>query len=182
MVLCSILIHGLSIPFFSLGRRVHSVSRTWSRHDTLSRGQATYDLRRLRHHGLIERIPHSHRYQVTASGHRRALFLIRAHDRLLRDGIGELTERLPDQPRKLRAASDAFGATRHALGSSGNAVFAPGESFGTSGGVLRSRRRFLNCQRRSGRSRERAATASGCSKVVSRRPMARGNSEPVENT
>ncbi|KAH9949860.1 Sodium/hydrogen exchanger family-domain-containing protein [Amylocystis lapponica] len=34
MVLCSITVHGLSIPFFSLGRRVHSVSRTWSRHDT----------------------------------------------------------------------------------------------------------------------------------------------------
>ncbi|KII86706.1 hypothetical protein PLICRDRAFT_43355 [Plicaturopsis crispa FD-325 SS-3] len=33
MVLCSITIHGLSIPFFSLGRRVHSVSRTWSRHE-----------------------------------------------------------------------------------------------------------------------------------------------------
>ncbi len=32
MVLTSILIHGLSIPSFSLGRRVHSVSRTWSRH------------------------------------------------------------------------------------------------------------------------------------------------------
>ncbi|KAK0187595.1 Sodium/hydrogen exchanger family-domain-containing protein [Armillaria mellea] len=32
MVLCSITIHGLSIPSFSLGRRVHSVSRTWSRH------------------------------------------------------------------------------------------------------------------------------------------------------
>ena len=32
MVLCSILVHGLSIPSFSLGRRVHSVSRTWSRH------------------------------------------------------------------------------------------------------------------------------------------------------
>ena len=32
VVLCSILVHGLSIPFFSLGRRVHSVSRTWSRH------------------------------------------------------------------------------------------------------------------------------------------------------
>lgn len=32
MVLCSIVIHGLSIPSFSLGRRVHSVSRTWSRH------------------------------------------------------------------------------------------------------------------------------------------------------
>ncbi|KAJ7022579.1 Sodium/hydrogen exchanger family-domain-containing protein [Mycena alexandri] len=34
MVLCSITIHGLSIPSFSLGRRVHSVSRTWSRHTT----------------------------------------------------------------------------------------------------------------------------------------------------
>ncbi|KAJ3900872.1 hypothetical protein F5879DRAFT_992479 [Lentinula edodes] len=32
MVLSSITIHGLSIPSFSLGRRVHSVSRTWSRH------------------------------------------------------------------------------------------------------------------------------------------------------
>lgn len=35
MVLCSITIHGLSIPSFSLGRRVHSVSRTWSRRDTM---------------------------------------------------------------------------------------------------------------------------------------------------
>ncbi|KIJ25191.1 hypothetical protein M422DRAFT_273866 [Sphaerobolus stellatus SS14] len=34
MVLCSITVHGLSIPFFSLGRRVHSVSRTWSRHQS----------------------------------------------------------------------------------------------------------------------------------------------------
>ncbi|KAF9564192.1 Sodium/hydrogen exchanger, partial [Agrocybe pediades] len=34
MVLCSIAVHGLSIPSFSLGRRVHSVSRTWSRRDS----------------------------------------------------------------------------------------------------------------------------------------------------
>ena len=40
MVLVSILIHGLSIPFFSLGRRVHTVSRTWSRHDTFGRGHS----------------------------------------------------------------------------------------------------------------------------------------------
>jgi sodium/hydrogen antiporter len=33
MVICSIAVHGLSIPFFSLGRRVHSL-RTWSRHPT----------------------------------------------------------------------------------------------------------------------------------------------------
>jgi sodium/hydrogen antiporter len=36
MVLCSILIHGLSIPFFSLGRRVTTVTRTWSRPQTQS--------------------------------------------------------------------------------------------------------------------------------------------------
>lgn len=36
MVLCSITIHGLSIPSFSLGRRVHTVSRTWSRRDTMN--------------------------------------------------------------------------------------------------------------------------------------------------
>jgi hypothetical protein len=36
MVLCSILIHGLSIPFFSLGRRVTTVTRTWSRQPSVS--------------------------------------------------------------------------------------------------------------------------------------------------
>ncbi len=35
MVLCSITIHGLSIPFFTFGRAVHSVSRTWSRHQSI---------------------------------------------------------------------------------------------------------------------------------------------------
>ena len=32
---------------------------------SITPSQATYDLRRLRQHGLIERIPHTHRYQVT---------------------------------------------------------------------------------------------------------------------
>lgn len=40
MVLCSILVHGLSIPFFSLGRRVHSVRREWSRRSTLDTNAA----------------------------------------------------------------------------------------------------------------------------------------------
>ena len=41
MVICSITVHGLSIPGFSLGRRLHSVSRTWSRRDmTGSRADA----------------------------------------------------------------------------------------------------------------------------------------------
>jgi hypothetical protein len=39
VVLCSIIIHGLSIPGFSLGKRVHSISRTWSRRDTIGGGR-----------------------------------------------------------------------------------------------------------------------------------------------
>jgi hypothetical protein len=76
--------------------------------DELTTGQATYDLRRLRHHGFIERIPNSHRYRVTAIGHRQALFLTRTHHRLLRDGLAELTEPVPATTRRLRAASRAY--------------------------------------------------------------------------
>jgi hypothetical protein len=56
----------------------------------ITAGQATYDLRRLREHGLIQRIPHTHRYQVTDTGLRHAMFLTRLHDRLLRDGLADL--------------------------------------------------------------------------------------------
>lgn len=57
---------------------------------TITPGQATYDLRRLRQHGLIERIPRTHRYQVTPAGLRHAMFLTRIHDRILRTGLAEL--------------------------------------------------------------------------------------------
>ena len=50
-------------------------------------GKMTYDLRRLRLHGLIERTPHSNRYQVTPDGMRIALFFTRAHARLFRTGL-----------------------------------------------------------------------------------------------
>ncbi|KAF8905184.1 Sodium/hydrogen exchanger family-domain-containing protein [Gymnopilus junonius] len=36
VVLCSIAVHGLSIPGFSFGRRMQSVSRTWSRRSTVT--------------------------------------------------------------------------------------------------------------------------------------------------
>ena len=41
--------------------------------DEYSQGRMTYDLRRLRLHGLIERIPHTQRYAVTEAGVRVAL-------------------------------------------------------------------------------------------------------------
>jgi hypothetical protein len=56
----------------------------------IAAGSMTYDLRRLKLHGLIRRIPHSHRYEVTANGLRTALFLTRTHDRLLRPGATAL--------------------------------------------------------------------------------------------
>lgn len=46
-------------------------------------GQATYDLRRLRSHGLIERLPLTYRYRVTDTGLRTAMLITRVHDRLL---------------------------------------------------------------------------------------------------
>ena len=52
-----------------------------------SPGKMTYDLRRLRLHGLIERIPRSNRYQVTPDGIRIALFFTRAHARFFRTGL-----------------------------------------------------------------------------------------------
>ena len=49
--------------------------------DTVTAGQATYDLRRLRSHGLIERQPHSHRYRVTDHRLQTAIFLTHIHQR-----------------------------------------------------------------------------------------------------
>jgi hypothetical protein len=47
-------------------------------------GQMTYDLRRLRRHGLIQRIPRTNRYVLTPDGLRVAVFFTKVHNRLLR--------------------------------------------------------------------------------------------------
>jgi hypothetical protein len=46
--------------------------------------QMTYDLRRLRLHGLIERVPHTNTYVTTSEGLRVALFYTKVHARVLR--------------------------------------------------------------------------------------------------
>ncbi len=58
-------------------------------------GKMTYDLRRLRLHGLIERIPHTHRYRVTDEGLRTALFFTRVYARILRPGLARLAPTAP---------------------------------------------------------------------------------------
>jgi hypothetical protein len=52
--------------------------------DTYSPGALTYDLRRLRLHGLIERIPRTHRYRITPVGAKLAMFYARLYTRALR--------------------------------------------------------------------------------------------------
>ena len=49
-----------------------------------STNQMTYDLRRLRLHGLISRVPHTNTYVVTSEGLRVAVFYTKLRDRLLR--------------------------------------------------------------------------------------------------
>jgi predicted MarR family transcription regulator len=44
----------------------------------------TYDLRRLRLHRLIERVPRTHRYRVTQTGAQVAMFYARLYTRALR--------------------------------------------------------------------------------------------------
>ncbi|MGH3495152.1 MAG: hypothetical protein ACRDQ1_18225, partial [Sciscionella sp.] len=60
--------------------------------DAVSAGQMTYDLRRLRVHGLIERVPHSHRYRVTDTGLHAAMLITRIQERLLPTGLALMTD------------------------------------------------------------------------------------------
>jgi hypothetical protein len=72
----------------------------------LTPGKMTYHLRRLRLHGLIERIPHSHRYRLTSFGLRVALFFTRTYDHLLRPGLGAVVPALSRSSNPLRRAFD----------------------------------------------------------------------------
>jgi hypothetical protein len=64
----------------------------------MTAGQATYDLRRLRVHGLITRIPHSHRYLPTADGLRAALVFTQTHARILGPALAATVNPLTDIP------------------------------------------------------------------------------------
>jgi hypothetical protein len=66
-----------------------------------SRNQMSYDLRRLRLHGLVERIPHTNTYRVTSDGIRVALFYTKLSERLLEPLLGADQ---PPAPLELRRA------------------------------------------------------------------------------
>ena len=78
--------------------------------EDITAGKMTYDLRRLRAHGLITRIPRTRRYQITDTGLQHALLFTHAHDHLLRTGLAEITDPDPPSPSRLRAADRAYQA------------------------------------------------------------------------
>src|SRR3954466_12390153 len=76
--------------------------------DDLTAGQMTYHLRRLRLHGLIERIAGTHRYRVTRQGSRTILFCTRTYNRLLRPGLAQVVPEEVLDDSVLRRGFDAF--------------------------------------------------------------------------
>ena len=78
----------------------------------MTAGQATYDLRRLRTHGLIERIPHTNRYLPTENGLRAAIVLTQTHARLLSPALASATDPTADFPHLHRALDNVRSRSR----------------------------------------------------------------------
>jgi hypothetical protein len=73
-------------------------------------GQMSYHLRRLRLHGLIERIAKTHRYRVTDQGWRTVLFCTRCYNRILRPGLAQVVPRGAEDDSTLRRRFDQLDA------------------------------------------------------------------------
>lgn len=90
--------------FSNRNLREHLAPLLGLRPGIMTPGRITYDLRRLRLHGLIERIPRTHRYRVTDFGLRTALFYTRACARILRPGLSAVVPGAPPGNSRLQAA------------------------------------------------------------------------------
>ena len=85
----------------------HLLADLSGRHpETLGPGAMTYQLRRLRLHGMIERLPNTQCYHVTDAGFRTALFFTRAYNRLLRPGLAAALPGHRATPTSLKQAFD----------------------------------------------------------------------------
>ncbi len=92
-----VLFRHLPRGFANRDLRIHLAAALGKDPAHLTAGQLTYDLRRLRLHGLIERLPKTHRYNLTSFGFECAVVLLRAYARLLQPGLSLLpiTSRRP---------------------------------------------------------------------------------------
>jgi len=83
--------------------RIHLAELLGKTPTQVTPGAMTYQLRRLRLHGLIQRIPKTHRYQVTDLGFR-GLFFSKVYSRILRPGIAFVLPDIVATDAKLRRA------------------------------------------------------------------------------
>ena len=105
-----ILFRQLPQGFRAADLRQHLAALSGDDPATISQGAVTYQLRRLRLHGLIERTPSSFRYRITDFGLRVALFFTRAYNRLLRPGLAAALPTLRAVTTPLTRAFDALAA------------------------------------------------------------------------
>jgi hypothetical protein len=80
-----------------------------------TRGQMTYDLRRLRRKGLIRRIPRSQRYELTTFGRRTAVFFTKTYVRIVNPSLAELDPHLPEDIANHHPLAQAWRAFERAL-------------------------------------------------------------------
>ncbi len=74
--------------------------------------QMTYDLRRLRRKGFIQRIPRTQRYQLTSEGRRLAVFLTKTYTRIVNPSLAELDPTLPAAHRRPRTTRQNLASVR----------------------------------------------------------------------
>jgi len=101
-----ILFRQLAQGFRSSDLRQHLAALSGRDPQSISQSAITYQLRRLRLHGLIERVPDSFRYRLTQFGLRAALFFTRAYNRLLRPGLAAALPSLRASDTTLKPAFD----------------------------------------------------------------------------
>jgi hypothetical protein len=106
LVIFRLLPHG----FRNRDLRAHLAPLLGTPAETMTAGQLSYDLRRLRHHRLVQRVPGTHRYTVTDHGLHLALFLTRIHTRVLRPGLSDLLDHAT-LPTQIRRHLDRFTTT-----------------------------------------------------------------------
>jgi hypothetical protein len=92
----------LPTAFSNRELRHHLAPLLGQRPEQLTPGRMTYQLRRFRLHGMIQRIPGTHRYRLTEYGLRAALFFTRTYNRILRPGLAQVLPSLPARSGSLR--------------------------------------------------------------------------------
>ena len=77
--------------------------------------QMTYDLRRLRRKGFIQRIPRTQRYEITSEGLRLAVFFSKTSTRIVNPALAQLDPALPTEIANRSPLASSWGAFERAI-------------------------------------------------------------------